>query len=213
MDRSLRGSSIHGILQARILEWVAISFSRGSSWPRDRTRVAHIASRCGRHRGSSSKRAVLLFFPGSIWNVVPEKDVLYQWINKDNHVLSQFQQWNILITVMIYNVRYFRMDSAGEFLGDPVVKTLCFHGRGCGFAPRLGTKILHAVRWNQKRKTDSVFGSRKGELSRLAPHVNLRMAAHSCPVGFPGSPPLQSCPQCQQEEISVFSWKLRHGSN
>ena len=35
------GSSIHGILQARILEWVAISFSRGSSWPRDRTQVSH----------------------------------------------------------------------------------------------------------------------------------------------------------------------------
>ena len=31
------GSSVHGILQARILEWVAISFSRGSSWPRNQT--------------------------------------------------------------------------------------------------------------------------------------------------------------------------------
>ena len=35
MDCSSPGSSVHGILQARILEWVAISFSRGSSWPRD----------------------------------------------------------------------------------------------------------------------------------------------------------------------------------
>ena len=35
MDCSLPGSSIHGILQARILEWIAISFSRGSSQPRD----------------------------------------------------------------------------------------------------------------------------------------------------------------------------------
>ena len=33
-----RGSSVHGISQARILEWVAISFSRRSSWPRDQTR-------------------------------------------------------------------------------------------------------------------------------------------------------------------------------
>ena len=38
MDCSPPGSSVHGILQA-ILEWVAISFSRGSSQPRDRTRV------------------------------------------------------------------------------------------------------------------------------------------------------------------------------
>ena len=37
MDSSLAGSSVHGLLQARILEWVALSFSRGSSWPRDRT--------------------------------------------------------------------------------------------------------------------------------------------------------------------------------
>ena len=35
MDCSLPGSSVHGILQARILEWVAISFSRGSSRPRN----------------------------------------------------------------------------------------------------------------------------------------------------------------------------------
>ena len=35
MDCSLQGSFVHGILQARILKWVAISFSRGSSWPRD----------------------------------------------------------------------------------------------------------------------------------------------------------------------------------
>ena len=39
LDHSLPGSSVHGILQARILEWVAISFSRGSSWPRDQTWV------------------------------------------------------------------------------------------------------------------------------------------------------------------------------
>ena len=37
MDCSLPGSSVHGILQVRILEWVAISFSRGSSQPRDQT--------------------------------------------------------------------------------------------------------------------------------------------------------------------------------
>ena len=34
---------IHGILQARILDWVALLFSRGSSQPRDRTQVSHIA--------------------------------------------------------------------------------------------------------------------------------------------------------------------------
>ena len=43
MDCSPPGSSVHGILQARILEWVAISFSRRTSWPRDRTQVSCIA--------------------------------------------------------------------------------------------------------------------------------------------------------------------------
>ena len=39
------GSSVHGILQARKLEWVAMPFSRGSSGPRDLTQVSHIAGR------------------------------------------------------------------------------------------------------------------------------------------------------------------------
>ena len=46
MDCSLSDSSVHGIFQARILEWVAISFSRRTSWPRDRTRVSCIVGRC-----------------------------------------------------------------------------------------------------------------------------------------------------------------------
>ena len=42
MDRSPLGSSVHGTLQARILEWIANPFSRGSSQPRDRTQVSHV---------------------------------------------------------------------------------------------------------------------------------------------------------------------------
>ena len=45
IDCSPPGSSVHGILQARVLEWVVIHFSRGSSWPRDQTPVSHIASK------------------------------------------------------------------------------------------------------------------------------------------------------------------------
>ena len=45
MDGSLPGSSVHGILQARILKWVAMPFSRGSSRPRDWTWVSCIAGR------------------------------------------------------------------------------------------------------------------------------------------------------------------------
>ena len=45
MDCSLPGSSVHGFLQARILKWVAMASSRGSSWPRDQTQVSCIAGR------------------------------------------------------------------------------------------------------------------------------------------------------------------------
>ena len=43
MECSLPGSSVHGILQARILEWVAVPFSGRSSQPRDRTRTSLIS--------------------------------------------------------------------------------------------------------------------------------------------------------------------------
>ena len=59
MDYSLPGSSVHGILQARVLEWVAISFSRGSSLPRDWTRVSRIV---GRHFNRWEGK------PGDIWH-------------------------------------------------------------------------------------------------------------------------------------------------
>ena len=44
MNYSPPGSSVDGILQARILEWVAMASSRGSSWPRDQTQVSCIAA-------------------------------------------------------------------------------------------------------------------------------------------------------------------------
>ena len=43
MDCSLLASSVHGILQARILEWVAMPSSRGSSQPRDRIHVSYVS--------------------------------------------------------------------------------------------------------------------------------------------------------------------------
>ena len=46
VDCSLPGSSVHGIFQAKILEWVDSSFSRGSSRPRDQTQASRIAGRC-----------------------------------------------------------------------------------------------------------------------------------------------------------------------
>ena len=57
------GSSVHGILQTKILEWVAISFSRGSSQPTDRTRVSHIL---GRHFTIWAIRESLYIYYGTL---------------------------------------------------------------------------------------------------------------------------------------------------
>ena len=61
MDCSLPHSSVHGIFQARVLEWVAISFSRGSSRPRDRTGVSRVVSR---HYTVWATREVLTLWRG-----------------------------------------------------------------------------------------------------------------------------------------------------
>ena len=47
MDWSLPGSPVHGVLQARILEWVAMPSSKGSSWPRNQVLVSSISCTAG----------------------------------------------------------------------------------------------------------------------------------------------------------------------
>ena len=68
VDCSLPGSSIHGIFQARSLEWTAISFSRESFWPRDWTQVSRIASRlyCLSHQGSPGNMLMSYIFKSKI---------------------------------------------------------------------------------------------------------------------------------------------------
>ena len=63
MDCSLPASSVHEIFQAIVLEWIAISFSSGSSQPRDRTRVSRIVDRrfTSEPPGKSFKGSVQFF--------------------------------------------------------------------------------------------------------------------------------------------------------
>ena len=70
MDCSQPGPSIHGIFQAGILEWVAISFLRGSSQPRDQTQVSCIASRFFTDWARRETMVVgyrFYFLPGILW--------------------------------------------------------------------------------------------------------------------------------------------------
>ena len=61
LDCSPPGSSVHGIPQARILEWVAIFFSRGSSWPRDQTWVLSLLLWQADYLSLSSPRKPIVF--------------------------------------------------------------------------------------------------------------------------------------------------------
>ena len=90
MDCSSPGSSIHGIFQARVLEWVAVSFSRGSSPPRDRTQVSHIAIRCFyhlSHKGSSLKLHYVYAIATCELLGVAHKAILKEWVLKSNPVV------------------------------------------------------------------------------------------------------------------------------
>ena len=94
VDCSPPGSSIHGILQARILEWVAISFSRGSSPPRDRTQVSRISCRhfnlwatreAPRSRGKEQwphrrlSQNYLLILEGLLWRHWVSRGLVQKW--------------------------------------------------------------------------------------------------------------------------------------
>ena len=92
MDCSPPGSSVHGISQAWILEWVAVSFSRGSSWPRDRTRVSRIVGRrftvwATREVHQKHRRVVVCFKRMSVeifyrWNLLPRSQLanyMHSW--------------------------------------------------------------------------------------------------------------------------------------
>ena len=89
MDWSPPGSSVHRILQATILEWVAMPLSRGSSRPRDQSLIA-----------------------GSFFTVLATSTVLYKWINHFTKSRPRLRDWlNVLFPVFLI-----REDTPAPFL-------------------------------------------------------------------------------------------------
>ena len=93
MDCSPPGSSIHGIFQARVLEWVAISFLRGSSQPRDGTQVSHIAGR----------RFTIWATREALW--IREADQRADWFQPtDCSKPGQSETWSTATSVSLWHV-------------------------------------------------------------------------------------------------------------
>ena len=81
------GSSVHGTPQAGILEWVAISYSRGSSWPRDRTHISWV---------SCIGRWVL--FHCATWEAHGVDDKAGQFTQRKAHLSRHDLIWNDIIS-------------------------------------------------------------------------------------------------------------------
>ena len=110
MDCSPPGSSVHGIFQAWILEWVAVSFSRGSSWPRDRTRVSRIVGRCltiwaTREAHQKHRRVVVSFKRMSV-------EIFYRW-----NLLPRSQLANYMHS---WRQEAAKKGPTGKYLGNPI---------------------------------------------------------------------------------------------
>ena len=104
IDCSLPGSSVHGILQARILEWVPIPFSRRSFWPRDWTKVACTA---GRFFTVWVTREALLHF---IWLWSSKgKELFYDmWkLREIQNSVSTNVYWNTIMLICFHTVNFF----------------------------------------------------------------------------------------------------------
>ena len=105
MDCSPPGSSIYGLLQARILEWGAIPFSRGSSRPRDQTQVSCIAGRFftteppGKPQINKSSHKQSHF-----WNLEKMKQVSFKCSETMNTVFIHRTN-NKNISIQFYSVR------------------------------------------------------------------------------------------------------------
>ena len=138
MNCSLPGSSLHGISQARVLEWVAISFSRGSSQLRDRIRVSRNP---GRRFNLWATREAKLKKKKKTTKWTMSVKTSHQHHSEENYLPctlrlssynSRFSNLNIFNPQVDMDVGRSKL-MPRDFPGDPVVKTPCFHCKRCRF--------------------------------------------------------------------------------
>ena len=123
MDHSLPGSSVHGILHARVLEWVAMSSYRGSSWPRSRTmslvscigrwvlyHQCHLGSPGGKSGGKDKLRNWEWHIQTTIHKIT-NKDLLYSTGNSTQcsvmtYVRKESKEWYVFMynwAILLYS--------------------------------------------------------------------------------------------------------------
>ena len=159
------GSSIHGILQARTLEWVAISFSRRSSQPRDQTQDSHIAGRFFTSWAIRDAQECWSGYPVSSPGELPNNNVLV-WLcamcakslqscltlcdpidcsppGSSVHGILQARMGvgchALLQCMAMCTYRFIFKIDLREFPGSPVVQIPQFHCRGPRFNPWSGS--------------------------------------------------------------------------
>ena len=106
MDCSLPDSSVYGVFQARILEWVAISFSRRFSQPRDWTQVSHIVGRCFVSEPPGKLHIYLgsvKYSLGTIWP--PVENHRFKYFPRPNHLGISINFVNSLSHVWFVTLR------------------------------------------------------------------------------------------------------------
>ena len=97
MDCSPPGSSVHGILQAKILEWVAIFFSRGSSRRRNRIRVSCI----GRQ----------ILYCQATWEALMKPGVLHPWGRRESDMTEQLDNSSAVRFGLCLSLRPYRLSA------------------------------------------------------------------------------------------------------
>ena len=108
MECSPTGSSVYGISQARILEWVAIFFSRGSSQPRDQTHISYTGKRILQHWATWEALLYILHLQidcsGIMYYIVSNSNTLSTWwlfvINKYTQIFLP-SKWYIMFSVCL----------------------------------------------------------------------------------------------------------------
>ena len=93
MDCSLSGSFVHGIFQARVLEWIAISFSRGSSQPRNRTHVSCIAGKCFTIWATREALLINILLLGRLFFKVIYENIIYYFCMKKSAFFIRIYFW------------------------------------------------------------------------------------------------------------------------